>query len=91
MMKLASEISESVSDGAVNGMVSRPMTSQTALRSVVAKDTVFSFGGAREIEESASDDLKHGMASNPMSSSRDVAHRFSFCPSLFLQFLFGLP
>ena len=41
----------------------------------------------RECVESASDDLKNGMASNPTSSSRDVAHRFSFCPSLFLAVL----
>ena len=32
-----------------------------------------------------------GVASHPMSSSRDVAHRFFFCPSLLLRFLFELP
>ena len=39
MVKLARVIDASASDGSVNGMVSHPMTSSTAVRSVVGKDT----------------------------------------------------
>ena len=94
MMELASESDESASDGTVNSIVPHLMTSPTAVRSVVAKDTGELWYSASENVELVSyivvdsgvgalemTTFWDGMASHPMSSSRDVAHGFFFLSS----------
>ena len=46
---------------------------------------------ARETDELVPDVGGNGVVSHPMTTSRDVSHRFSFCPGFFLQFSFQLP